>query len=349
MQSFWNSLSAVEANCLKSLLDAASVPPAGVSLANRCHCHALLQETLAAREAVCERLQRSVQRASQRLDRAAHASASTQRELRRLEEAHVSADGSWQLDELRQTRGELQTEEAATASDLLEHQAQVQDLRQRLASAKQQSQHRRGDLEGRRERCLQEKLGLKEIHSKDLDTIRQETEVAIQKLELKDVERENLAREYGEEVKSLQSAELLAQQRQTELKRQRDEATEELAARLQEGNVLRDFCSQTHQELTQLSSQLRAASDRVEELEDSTDSEVEWEVTELQQRCHALERRCAHAQAAASRMPFEKLADLSFAESSHTAPLILEGNVAEPEWLQTEGSEGVETPRPHLG
>ena len=29
--------------------------------------------------------------------------------------------------------------------------------------------------------------------------------------------------------------------------------------------------------------------------------QVEWEVTELQQRCHALERRCAHAQAAASR------------------------------------------------
>ena len=34
------------------------------------------------------------------------------------------------------------------------------------------------------------------------------------------------------QVTSLQSAELLAQQRQTELKRQRDEATEELAARL---------------------------------------------------------------------------------------------------------------------
>lgn len=324
MQSFWNSLSAVEANCLKSLLDAASVFQRQLQQNERM----LLEtkETLATREALCERLQRSVQRASQRLDRAAHASASAQRELRRLEEAHVSdADGSWQLDELRQRRGELQTEEAATASDLLEHQAQVQDLRQRLASAKQRSQHRRDDLEGRRERCLQEKLELKEIHSKDLETIRQETEVAIKKLELKDVERENLAREYGEEVKSLQSAELLAQQRQTELKRQRDEATQELAARLQEGNVLRDFCSQTHQESTQLSSQLRAASDRVEELEDSTDSEVEWEVTELQQRCHALERRCAHAQAAASRMPFEKLADLSFAESSYTAPLILEG------------------------
>eukprot|EP00435_Cladocopium_sp_Y103_P060097 s1825_g21.t2 len=53
-------------------------------------------------------------------------------------------------------------------------------------------------------------------------------------------------------------------------------------------------------EFLMLSSQLRAANDRVEELEDSTDSEVEWEVTELQQRCHALERRCAHAQAAAS-------------------------------------------------
>lgn len=44
---------------------------------------AMLQETLAAREALCERLQRSVQRASQRLDRAAHAAASAQRELRR--------------------------------------------------------------------------------------------------------------------------------------------------------------------------------------------------------------------------------------------------------------------------
>eukprot|EP00438_Fugacium_kawagutii_P011342 Skav220222 [mRNA] locus=scaffold749:79973:84207:- [translate_table: standard] len=84
---------------------------------------------------------------------------------------------------------------------------------------------------------------------------------------------------------------------------QRDEAAEEL----QEGNVLRDFCSQTHQEVAQLSAQLRGANDRVEELEESSDSEVELEVQELQQRCHALERQCAHAQAAASRMPFAKL------------------------------------------
>eukprot|EP00434_Breviolum_minutum_P035645 symbB.v1.2.031556.t1/scaffold3676.1/size52183/2 len=311
---FWNSLTTVEAKCLKDLLDAAALFQ--LELEQNEEFLRESKEILAAREATCDRLRRNAQRSVAAQARAAEGTALAQRELRRLQEASFDDQNeTLDLEDLQQRRGEVEREEALVESELNEQKILVQDLRKQLLLAKENCHQRHQNFEEMRERCLQEKLKMKQIHAEDLTLVQKETNVALQKLEVKDVELANLAQEFQEEVHALRSAESLAQQRQEEHQQQRDEAQEELAARLQEGNSLRDFCRKTHEEVVELSSRLRVVNDQAEEPAESTDSEVEWQLNELQQRCHTLERQCAHAQAAASRKPYAKLADLSFGAS----------------------------------
>jgi len=312
---FWNSLTTVEAKCLKDLLDAAALFQ--LELERNEEFLRESKEILAARAATCDRLRRNAQRSVAAEARAAEGTALAQRELRRLQEASFD-DGNETLDleDLQQRRGEVEREEALVESELNEQKILVQDLRKRLMLAKDNCHQRHQNFEEMRERCLQEKLKMKQIHAEDLTLVQKETNAALQKLEVKDVELANLAQEFQEEVHALRSAESLAQHSLQEHQQQRDEAQEELAARLQEGNSLRDFCRKAHEEVVELSSKLRMV-DQAEESAESTDSEVEWELNELQQRCHALERQCAHAQAAASRKPYAKLADLSFASEAN--------------------------------
>ncbi|CAK9054139.1 unnamed protein product [Durusdinium trenchii] len=69
----------------------------------------LLDETLLDREVLCERLQRSIQRATQRTRKAADASNAAQRELRRLQDTHADASASHapQLQALQERRGKM--------------------------------------------------------------------------------------------------------------------------------------------------------------------------------------------------------------------------------------------------
>eukprot|EP00913_Durusdinium_trenchii_P017093 g16076.t1 len=297
-QSFWESLSKVEANYLKSLLEAAS----------------LFQLQL------------------EESEQAADASNAAQRELRRLQDTHADASASHapQLQALQERRGELKREEALVASELSELSVQVQDVRNRLCSAQRSCQQRRQDLDQLKDRCSREKLHLKKLHSEDtaaLENIRGESS--------------QIADELGKEVTALKSAHLLVQQRHQEALLQRDEAAAELAQRLQEGHALRDLCSQAHRENSQLSAELRILDNEVEELVDTTDSEVEWELSELQQRCTALERQCAR-----NILPNDRLSecmhvsacqakDLSFAESASPCG----GRRAQEDWMDFQEVE----------
>ncbi|CAE7340550.1 unnamed protein product, partial [Symbiodinium necroappetens] len=272
-------------------------------------------------ERLCARLQRAALTAQRESDAAVIRAEAAEAELDRLQQKRHPLGATFDdVDLLRQRQGVLEAERASLSAELRQHREDAEELAAKSVAARRRELQLRSKLEAARQRCTTEKREIEQRHTKEREAFVHEMQAELQAVAAAtENEVAMLTAQQEEEVRSLRRAEAAAAQRHSAGASRSEAAAAESAARLQETQSLRRLCEHSSGEVSRLSAELRAmqaAGFDLQDLEDSTDSEVERETDFFRARCESIERRCARALRAASRKEFDKVPpDLSFTES----------------------------------
>jgi hypothetical protein len=335
-EAFWASMNVDERNRLKGMLQALSQYQSHLQQNERVISD--LHDQVAGKEKAVRSMKRQAQQADLDTEKALGREARAQDDAahwtrkRAQYSDHIEQDDETELLRVRHTS--LLAEVKRLRDEVAPSRSELQNLRDRLSACEETGKEQASRLGALKAQCQQSLTGLGADQSRELSELRAQHTEEFAKLETQfQSQIANLRAHHAEEVSRLRCALDDAERRRNRVKRDRDEAADQLLARQREGALLQQQCSDARNEVLELSNQVKScnllpqvASQLGLSVLDCSmanasainssminmsfpdvaeQRRIDMELQQMRQHCKSLERECARTHEALERKQTE--------------------------------------------